>query len=319
MPSGDRPRAQAPPGLHFTTFPVLAALSWNELWQQALTAWRYPLFQLDNRPLTLGNIVGALLLFGLGLMLSRVFSKRLFRRLTERWDVTPAGASALEAVSFYLLVVMFFVLALQVANIPLAAFTFLGGAVAIGVGFGSQNIINNFISGLILLAERPVRVGDVIQFDSYSGTVMQIGARSTRLRTGLNQVVIVPNSTLLQTSVANSTLENDHVRSQIVVTVAYGTSPKSVSDLLIQTAREHSRVLPEPVPWVWLADFGDNGLRFELYFWIHLGDQRGVESEIRQLILSRFDDADIRLPSPQREVHMDLTSPLEVQLSGKES
>ena len=129
----------------------------------------------------------------------------------------------IESLSFYALLVAFGLAALKYANVPLTVFTFLGGAIAIGVGFGSQNILNNFISGLILLAERPIKVGDLIQLGETYGNVTKIGARSTQIRTGENLDIIVPNSKFLENDVTNLTRRDDRLRTSISVGVAYGS------------------------------------------------------------------------------------------------
>jgi small-conductance mechanosensitive channel len=196
-------------------------------------------------------------------------------------------------------------------------FTFLGGAIAIGVGFGSQNIVNNFISGLILLAERPIKVGDLIEIDDLYGTVTQIGARSTQIRTGSNLDIIVPNSKFLESNVVNLTLGDDKLRTQVSVGVVYGSPTREVTHLLKHAATEHGRVLKRPEPFVWFSDFGDNALIFELHFWVEVrtvADRRRIESDIRYRIDQLFRNAGLVIAFPQTDVHLDTPAPIDVRV-----
>ncbi len=202
-------------------------------------------------------------------------------------------------------------------SVPVSVFTFMGGAVAIGIGFGSQKILNNFISGVILLVEQPIRVGDLIEVGTLMGTVLTIGTRSTRIRTGTNSQIIVPNSSFLESNVVNWSLANSTVRCCIRVGVAYGSPCREAARWLKRAADEHGQVLDKPEPYVWFADFADNALNFELYFWIdihNLGDRRRVESDLRFIIDQYFREAGITIAFPQRDVHLDITKPLEVSL-----
>jgi small-conductance mechanosensitive channel len=190
-------------------------------------------------------------------------------------------------------------------------------ALAVGVGFGSQNLCNNFISGLILLAEQPIREGDSIQIDAFSGTVTKIGPRSTRITTGDNHEVIVPNSTFLQTNVVNRTLTDDRIRGRIKVGVAYGSPTRVVDRVLLQAAEEHEDVLDTPEPSVTFADFGDNALQFELSFWVDCRSAKGpTESDIRYRIDELFRQEGVVMAYPQRDVHLNVGQPVEVRLAG---
>jgi small-conductance mechanosensitive channel len=202
-------------------------------------------------------------------------------------------------------------------KVPLTAFTVLGGAVALGVGFGSQNIINNFISGLILLAERPVKVGDLIQLGDLFGNIEHIGARSTRVRTGSNLEIIVPNSTFLQNNVINFTLSSDKVRTLVEVGVVYGSPTVTVTQLLRRAVVETGRVSKDPPPIILFTGFGDNSLNFEVHFWIRMRtvmDRLQVESAVRYRVDQLFREEGIVIAFPQRDVHLDTASPLQIQM-----
>jgi small-conductance mechanosensitive channel len=208
-------------------------------------------------------------------------------------------------------------ISLELTNVPLTIFTFLGGAVAIGVGFGSQNILNNFISGLILLAEQPIRVGDLIDIDGLSGNVEKIGARSTRVKTGANLEIIVPNSKFLESNVTNWTLSDTRMRTVVKVGVAYGSPTERVAAILKQAVDECPLALPAPEPIILFKDFGDNSLSFEVHFWIYVRTMmqaRKIESDLRYIIDGLLRAADISIAFPQRDVHLDTVKPIEVNI-----
>jgi small-conductance mechanosensitive channel len=210
---------------------------------------------------------------------------------------------------------------LNYVRIPLTFFTHIGGALAIGVGFGSQNIVNNFLSGLILMMERPIKIGDIVEVENVRGTVEWVGARSTRIKTFDNLRLVVPNSTLLQNKVINWSLSDDIVRREILVGVQYGSPVRKVESLLQQAASEHSVVEKYPKPIVLFDDFGDNALTFMVLIWIRMSRTgmahlyiSQVESDIRFRIDELFRQNDIVIAFPQRDVHIDTLKPLEVRV-----
>ena len=279
--------------------------------------WNAPITQIgDKNILTGGKVVTALAFLLAGLFLSRRLSQFVVGRVTRRMRVNESASHAIQSLLTYVLIVAFFGMGLRTANVPLTAFAFLGGAIAIGVGFGSQNIVNNFISGLILLAERPIRVGDLIQVDNLYGTVDNIGARSTKIRTGENLEIIVPNSTFLESNVFNLTLSSERLRTKVIVGLAYGSPTREAERLLIQAATNHNGVQKDIAPFVIFQDFGDNSLVFELHFWVRVRTSMArlrIESDIRYEIDRLFREAGITIAFPQRDIHFD-AKPLQVRL-----
>ena len=283
---------------------------------RARETWDREVFVVDDRSITLGKIVLASVLFVLAFSLSRFIATVLGRFLYRR--VLDSGAAlAFQSLTFYGLLVAFFLVALRTVNIPLTAFALLGGALAIGLGFGSQNIIGNFISGLILLVERPIKVGDVVDVDGVAGVIDRVGPRSTQIRTFDNLHIIVPNSMLLEQKVVNWTLSDDTIRRQINLGVSYDAPVRDVARLIMRALDEHGLVLRKPEPKVFFQDFGDNALVFRIYFWMRLNGRAGfmeVESDLRHRILHLFRDAGITIAFPQRDVHFDSAQPLEVRV-----
>jgi small-conductance mechanosensitive channel len=280
-------------------------------------AWNYPLTGSEPEPITLGKVVGALVIFVIGWLLARTIARLLGARVFPGLKMEAGAAAAFESLAFYVLLLVVFLTALRMVQIPLTAFAVVGGALAIGVGFGSQTVVNNFISGIILLAERPIKRGDLVDVGGVFGNIEQIGLRSTRVRTGDNIHIIVPNASFLETNVVNWTLSDARVRLNIPVGVAYGSPTREVERLILEAVRDQPTVLREPAPVVLFVDFGDNALGFEARFWIEMRTvlaRLRTESEIRFRIDELFREAGITIAFPQRDVHLDSLSPVEVRL-----
>ncbi|MFO1462605.1 MAG: mechanosensitive ion channel [bacterium] len=289
----------------------------SRLWERFLRVWNFELTSVDDSPITVSKICFALVLMVFGLILAKRLSSALAERLLPRFGVAPGVAAALKTLMYYALVLLFVLTALHIVRVPLTLFAVLGGAVAIGIGFGSQNLMNNFISGLILLIERPIKMGDIIEMDGNSGIVEQIGGRSTQIRTFSNIHMIVPNSAFLEKTVVNWTLSDSMIRSGIRVGVSYGTDTRQVTELLKKAAQEHGKVLKTPEPIVLFSDFGSDSLVFDLYFWLRIQtalERRIVESDLRFMIEGAFAEAGIVIAYPQRDVHLDTRQPLAVKV-----
>lgn len=196
---------------------------------------------------------------------------------------------------------------LDLLSVPLAAFAFVSGAVAIGFGFGAQNIINNFISGWILMWERPIKIGDFLELGEVRGTVESINTRSTRIRRVDGVHLLIPNSQLLENTVTNWTLVDDLVRTAVRVGVAYDSDVRLTETLMYRVAEEHPNVLKTPEPMVIFDNFGDSSLEFELNFWVHSTAERGlrlIRSDLRFKIDALFREHGLVIAFPQRDVHL---------------
>lgn len=196
---------------------------------------------------------------------------------------------------------------LDLLSVPLAAFAFVSGAVAIGFGFGAQNIINNFISGWILMWERPIKIGDFLELGEVRGTVESINTRSTRIRRVDGVHLLIPNSQLLENTVTNWTLVDDLVRTAVRVGVAYESDVRLTETLMYRVAQEHPDVLKTPEPLVIFDNFGDSSLEFELNFWVHSTAERGlrmIRSDLRFQIDALFREEGLVIAFPQRDVHL---------------
>jgi len=261
----------------------------------------------------------ALIILVTGLFLARLMVHLIHIKLLATSQLKETTASALHKGLSYFAYLMVFLLVLRIVNIPLTAFAFLGGAIAIGVGFGAQNLINNFISGFIILGERPIQIGDLIEVDGMPGKVEEIGARCTRIRTGENIHILIPNSSFLEKNITNWTLSDNRIRTKITIGVAYGSPVKKVEAALLESVLSNEKILRSPEPFVLFSDFGDNSLVFEVYFWIVIRmvlEKRQIESQVRFEIDQLFRQEGIVIAFPQRDLHFDTDKPLNIQLMG---
>jgi len=239
-----------------------------------------------------------------------------------RFRADEGFAASLGKGIYYCLVVIVLLLVLSTVEIPLTVFAFFGGALAIGVGFGAQTLINNFISGIILLIERPIKEGDIVDVEGVRGRVVNIGSRCCQVKLFDGIDILVPNSLFLEQKVVNWTLSDTTLRFSVRVGVAYGSPTREVAQLLEKAVEEHGRILKNPEPVVLFEDFGESTLLFTVYFWLEVGgpmDYRTVCSDIRFRIDRLFREAGIAIAYPQRDVHLDTLSPLRVSLVEPES
>ncbi len=266
--------------------------------------------------ISIGQIVSVLALLIAGYIGGRFIGYMLGRRL-EKTKLRPDVIYILKRVVFFTILVLVVITAFGLLGIPLTAFAFATGALAIGIGFGAQNIINNFISGWILMAERPIRIDDYIEIDAWQGTVERVGNRSTRIRRTDGVHLLVPNSQLLERTVVNWTLVDQKIRTTVRVGVEYGSRVRLVSELIFQAVTEQPQVKPEPAPTVVFEDFGDNSLVFDVYFWCDVTGERllrEIRSDVRYRICDLFAENDIVVAFPQRDVHLDTRDALEVRV-----
>jgi small-conductance mechanosensitive channel len=219
-------------------------------------------------------------------------------------------------VFFYSILALLFITTLGMLNIPVTALAFISGALAIGVGFGAQAVINNLISGWILMSERPVRIGDFVEIDDHRGTVESIGNRSTRIRRIDGVHLLVPNSQMLERVVVNWTLVDRRFRTSVRVGIAYGSPVREFEKILYQTVEEHADVLRDPRPIVVFEDFGDSALIFDAYFWCEARAERElrmIRSDIRFRIDELCREHGIVIAFPQRDVHLFAKTPIEIR------
>jgi len=291
--------------------------------------WRFELFTIEDsvevagqrvvtsRGVTVGKSVGAILLFLLGYGLAAFTGRRVQRILVTRFDIGEHQANLIRRWLLTLATFALLVATLNLVRIPLTVFAFFGGALAIGVGFGTQTLIKNLISGIMILLERKVQVGDTIDVDGVVGKITTVDIRSSTILGFDGVETVIPNSTFLENKVTNWTHTNVSLRRFVRVGVAYGSPTTRVRDILAECGERHDLILKDPPPQVFFEDFGDNAQVFGLYFWIDYGPDVNplrVTSDLRFMIDQRFAEDNIALAFPQRDVHLDSARPLRVEV-----
>lgn len=275
------------------------------------------LTEIGGESITVRKIFYLLVILIVGLAGGHIAIRFIRMSLQNRWKLESNVVLIFEKLSHYFWFIIVIYFALNYVNIPLTIFTFLGGAIALGIGFGAQNLINNFLCGLILMGEQPIRIGDLVEIDGKTGIITNIGARASHLKLFSGIDMLIPNSKFLENNVINWTLSDKNIRLKITVGVAYGSATRDVARLMMRAITEHGLVLEEPQPVVVFEDFGDNALMFTAYFWVEIGprvDTRVVMSDIRHRIDKLFREADISIAYPQRDLHLDTIAPIEVRL-----
>ena len=277
-------------------YPTVAAV-----WA-ALISMQFTLYALTITP---GSVLVVVFVCYATLLCSRGFRAFLLQVILPRYGVkSGAQVSISRLVHYAILTVGFFIL-LKILGFSLGQITILGGALGVGIGFGLQTIVNNVVSGLILLFERPIKIGDMVEVGAEVGEVKELGLRATIVQTFDNAEIVIPNSELISSSVTNWTLAEKQVRVKVPVGVAYGSNIPAVLTLLLSSASAHPMVLDLPQPKAHFLAFGASSLDFELWVWIHdFSDRVTVLSEINQDLASRFQVAGIEIPFPQTDLHL---------------
>ncbi len=302
--------------------------SWLALRDSVRNVWNFELFAVEDtavsdgqtvtfsRGVTVGKSVGAVLFFVLGLLAMVTLARGIEKRLVER-GVDAASVRTGKRWILALTAVLLLLLTLNIAKIPVTVFAFLGGALAIGAGFGIQTLIKNLSSGLVMMMERQIKVGDVVEVEGIAGTITEVNLRSSTVLAADGTESIIPNSVFVENKVTNWTGSNRKVRRAVKVGVAYGSPVREVADLLDECAKRHGLVLGDPAPVVIFEDFGDSALIFALYFWLELRPNTSsvqVMSDLRFMIEKRFAEAGISIAYPQRDLNLRAERPLRVDL-----
>ncbi|MEG3862488.1 cyclic nucleotide-binding domain-containing protein [Microcoleus sp. herbarium12] len=262
-----------------------------------------PLFYIGDTHLSIGAIVKLIVLALFAFIVARIISEGIKRSLLVRMGLDRGSREAISTIISYILATIGCIFVMQGAGINLTSLTVLAGVVGIGFGFGLQNLASNFISGLTLLLEHQIRVGDFIEIDNLLGTVENISIRSTIIKTIDGLFVIVPNIKFVETNIINWSYRDPRCRLHIPVGVAYGTDPVLVTEALLIAARMESNVLSHPSPKVWFRGFGDNALNFELLVWIDQPQESdAIKSAVNFLIDYEFRHRSIEIPFPQRDL-----------------
>jgi small-conductance mechanosensitive channel len=271
-----------------------------------VTKWmNKPLFYIGEAPVTFGGVGSAVLIILFALFLSAVIQRIIIGKLSKTSKVRSGVTYAIGRVIHYVIILLAATLAAQCVGFNLGSLAVVFGFLSVGIGFGLQNITSNFISGLILLFERPISVGDFVTVDNQVGTVRQINMRSSLIETLDNVRIIVPNSKFIEGNVTNWSHGSTRIRIHCPVGVAYGSDVPKVQACLMTVATEHQEVLKTPAPAVRFLGFGNSSLDFELLVWIDEPEhQYLIHSDLNFNIDSAFRASGVTIPFPQRDLHI---------------
>jgi potassium efflux system protein len=276
-------------------------------------------FKIGSATLAVSSIVAFILTLLFGYLVAMVLRSILGEEILPRLNLARGTPNAVATITHYVLLVLIFLLALAAAGVELSKFTLLTGALGVGLGFGLQNVVNNFVSGLILLFERPVRLGDLLEIGGVSGEVTKIGFRSSTLHAFDGSDLIIPNATLISQQVINWTLTGTRRRVVLTVPVAYGNDPTQVRDLLRKTVTAHADVLRVPVPMVLFLGFSDNAQNFEIRFWAARPELVAeLKSDVALNIAAALTEAGINVPIPQVHIRTPDQKPRETVAANKD-
>lgn len=275
-------------------------MSWTDYVQQVLA---FRIFTVGGSVITVSHVA----LFLLALLATQVLAQTA-RRVLHKYalaSVDPAPRFVIVRVSQYLIWFVGLVVALEFLNIDMTAVALVAGALGIGIGFGLQNVVSNFVAGVVLLLEQPLRFKDRVSVENVEGQVENVSFRATTIVTNDNISIIVPNSQLINQPVTNWSHGDPRIRIHVAIGVAYGSDVELVTRTLLEVARAHENVLPSPEPEVRFLEFGDSSLNFELLVW--LDDPPGhyrLRSDLNYAIDAAFRQQGIEIPFPQRDLHV---------------
>lgn len=272
-----------------------------------LSIWNFELYKSGNNSIRINQIVIAFTIIIVGSFISKKIVLRIKNALKKTGSFTENSLHLIQKSVNNIFTLITIFIALPIAGIPMTVFTVLGGALAIGIGFGAQNLFNNLISSLFILIEKPIRIGDIIELSGEKGYVADIGNRCTRIRRVDGIDVLIPNSYFLEQPVVNWTLYDKDIRGKIVVGVAYGSDITLVKDIMSKVAYNYKKIDTNKSIKVIFDDFGESALIFELYFWTKVNsplELKEIMSDMRFEIERLFRENNIEIPFPQIDVHM---------------
>lgn len=280
-------------------------MSWEGFFNYLYEILNFKLFTLSQVPITVLSILLFVLLITGFIVLGMMVRRALNRRLFKRFKIDSGTRYTLSRIIQYTIITIGVLVTFDIIGIDLSSLTVIFGLLSVGIGFGLQNITSNFMSGLIILFERPISVGDRVMVSDIEGDVTEINIRSTMVRTVNNISIIVPNSEFVSKDVINYSHGDPTYRLDINVGVAYGSDLDTVLKALREVADQNEHVMKNPEPEVHLSDFGDSSWNMQLRAWIEdVKEHPRVRNELNQAIVRTFDKYDIKIPFPQRDLHV---------------
>lgn len=278
----------------------------ERVFEWLLSAWNAELLKLGDTPFTVRALILVIISLVLLSYLSAKFKKLLVERVFPHYNLERGVSLSIATIIRYVIIILGIFIIFQTSGIDLSALALLFGALGVGIGFGLQGITNNFISGVIILFERPIKVGDRVEVDDIVGRVESISARATTIITNDNIGVIVPNSDFINQRVINWSLNDRNVRLNFPVGVSYKEDPEVIRKVLLDIARENPGVLQYPEPDVLFDQYGDSSLDFILRVWTnqYSDTPKILKSQLYYAIFEKFNELGIEIPYPQRDLHL---------------
>jgi len=265
-----------------------------------------PIFTVSGQEISIVSIFYFLVIILISITLARLFIRLLRRNVYSKMEIEKGAQRTLSRLVKYVVIIIGLLIGLQMLGLNLSVLAFLGGLLGVGIGFGLQNVFLNFACGLILLFEKPIKVGDLLELDDTLAKVKDIGFRASLLDTPDNETLVVPNSNLVTDEIKNLTHgENTDLRVHVPIGVAYGTDIGQVKDSLLGIVESEDKVLKDRPAKVVFKEHGDSALGFDLMFWISTpGDRLEVKNSIREKIDEEFNEQGIEMPYPTRDVYL---------------
>jgi len=292
--------------------------SMKNVWEIIDSILHFKLFDLNQTPITVMSITMFALVLAAFYLASRILNRIILRRILIRFEIEKSTRFRMVRITHYLVMVAGIVVAFQFVGLDLGGLAVIFGLLSVGIGFGLQNITSNFISGIILLFEQPIKVGDRVTVGDTEGNVMSINMRSTTILTLNNITIIVPNTEFISDRVTNWSHGDPKIRLVVDVGVSYDSDLDTVMKALHEVAEEHPDTLKYPEPDVLLAEFGDSSWNMQLRAWLPSPEKYYItHSEINKAIVKKFRDYNIEIPFPQRDLHV--RSPLPVPFESREA
>lgn len=280
----------------------------DQMIEYAKVAGKYltwPLFEVSGSKISIVSFIVGIFILWASRRASFLFEEFIGRMLQKNKHLDVGVRGSIKRFSRYFILILGFLMALDTVGISLSSLAAIGAVLMVGIGFGLQNITQNFISGLIILFERPIKEGDLVVVNDITGRIQSIGARSTMITTLDDTSIIVPNSQFISEQVLNQSFSGDKMRLHLKVGVAYGSDCDLVQEVLSKVAKEHPKVINSPAPKVFFTDFGESSLDFSLTVWVHdLWFKEVILSDLRFAVDKAFRENKIEIPFPQRDLHV---------------
>jgi small-conductance mechanosensitive channel len=274
--------------------------------------WNYELATIQNSSINISNVIIAIIFLLIGLIIAKKLSRIFKKKLIRTFDINQNSINSIEKFIQYSLITVVILTSLDIANVPLSGLTFVGGALAIGIGFGSQNILNNFISGLILMIESPIKVGDIVEIDNKMAEVVNIGARCVHLSTFDNIDLMVPNSSIIQDKITNWTLNDRIVRFKASYYVSVEIDPKKVLKLLEEILSKNKYFDRTYQSAAFIDRIEPYGVKYDIYYFIRVGetiDRKFILNDLNLNVLEVFNKEKIQLSDAKTIALLDTQEP----------